>query len=257
MDRGEPDGRGGALYDRIGGTYRATRREDPRIAARIDAALGDARSVANIGAGAGAYEPSNREVLAVEPSIAMIEQRPPGAAPAIQASAERLPIPDAAFDAVLAVNTVQHWADVRAGLREARRVARKRVVIFLRDAQAGTPFWLTGDYLPRLDASRRMTPIIAAIRELLPSAEARPVALPRDCADGLFTAFWARPEVYLDSHARRNISNFALARDEDVTSGLARLSADLASGAWDRRHADLRSLPELDLGHRILVAELS
>ena len=139
------------VYERIGVTYRATRETEPRIAAAILDALGDARSVVNVGAGTGSYEPSDREVLAVEPSAGMIAQRPRGSAPAIHASAEALPLDDDSFDAALAVNTVHHWTDVRAGLRELRRVARKRVVIFLRDPRRGVPFWLVVRLLPALD----------------------------------------------------------------------------------------------------------
>jgi SAM-dependent methyltransferase len=245
------------LYDRIGGSYRATRGSDPRVAALIDDALGDARSVVNVGAGTGAYEPSDREVLAVEPSATMIAQRPQGSAPAIQASAESLPLADDSFDAALAVNTVHHWADLRAGLREFRRVARKRIVIFLRDAGSGVPFWLVDDYLPELDPSHRMSATVATIAdELRPLAVVR-VRLPRDCFDGLFSAYWGRPEMYLDDEIRRNISNFALAAEDDVANGVARLQADLESGAWDRRYGHLRSLPELDLGHRLLISELA
>lgn len=246
-----------ALYDHIGKSYGATRRRDPRIAARIEAALGDARSVVDVGAGTGAYEPTDREVLAVEPSHTMIAQRPPGSAPVIQASAEKLPLPDGSFDAALAVATIQHWTDVRAGLRELRRVARKRIVIFLRNPESGAPFWLTEDYLPRLDPSRKNAAIVAAIRDELPSVTALPVPLPRDCEDGLFSAYWGRPEMYLDGEARNNISNFMLADADDMARGLARLQADLASGAWDRRYGVFRSLPELDLGHRLLIAELA
>jgi SAM-dependent methyltransferase len=245
-----------ALYDRIGASYRATRGQDPRIAALIAGALGDARSVVNVGAGVGAYEPTDREVLAVEPSETMIAQRPPGAAPVIQAGAEKLPLQDGSFDAALAVNTVQHWTDLRAGLRELRRVARRRIVIFLRDARSGAPFWLTRDYLPSLDPSRKLAAIVEVIREELPSVEALPVRLPRDCADGVFTAYWGRPEMYVDAEIRRNISNFALAAGDELARGLASLRADLESGAWDRKYGHLRSLPELDLGHRVFVAEL-
>ncbi|MDQ3401299.1 MAG: class I SAM-dependent methyltransferase [Chloroflexota bacterium] len=244
------------LYDRIGRSYRVTRRPDPRIAAAIDAALGDVRSVVNVGAGVGAYEPAAREVLAVEPSATMIEQRPQGSAPVIQASAEELPLADDSFDAALAVNTVHHWTDLRAGLAEIRRVACERIVIFLRDPRSGAPFWLVDDYLPALDPSGRMSAIVETIEDELRPVTARPVALPRDCVDGLFSAYWGRPERYLDSNVRRNISNFALAADDELADGLARLAADLASGAWDRRYGHLRSLSELDLGHRILVAEL-
>jgi SAM-dependent methyltransferase len=246
-----------ALYDRIGGTYRATRREDPRIAAAIIEALGDARSVVNVGAGIGSYEPTDREVLAIEPSATMIAQRPPGSARVVQASAEKLPLDDHAFDAALAVATVQHWHDLRAGLGELRRVARKRIVIFLRHADAGVPFWLTEEYLPTLDAGRRTAALVSTIREELPSIDARPVPVPRDCLDGLGTAYWARPEMYLDEGVRRNISIFALADPHDVERGLARLREDLVSGAWDRKHGHLRSLPALDLGLRLFVAELT
>jgi SAM-dependent methyltransferase len=243
-------------YDRIGANYGATRVPDPRIAALIHDALGEARSVVNVGAGTGAYEPTDREVLAVEPSQTMIAQRPPGSAPVIQASAEALPLADTSFDAALAVNTVHHWTDLRAGLRELRRVARKRIVIFLRDGRAGAPFWLVEDYLPRLDQQRMTAAIVATIEQELGPLAAIPVRLPRDCLDGLFSAYWARPEMYLDSEIRRNISNFALAAEHELASGLARLQADLESGVWDRRYGDLRSLPQLDLGHRLLIAEL-
>jgi SAM-dependent methyltransferase len=242
-----------ALYDRIGTHYATTRTPDVRIARLIRAALGDARSVLNVGAGAGAYEPNDLEVLAVEPSAAMIAQRPVGAAPALQASAEQLPLPDKSYDAALAVNTVHHWRDLRAGLGELRRVARKRIVIFMRDGSRGEPFWLE-DYLPALDRSRKASEMTETIEHELRPVTALPVLLPRDCSDGLFSAYWARPEMYLDSAVRRNISQFALASEDEVGEGLARLASDLESGAWDRLHGHLRSLPELDLGHRLLVA---
>jgi SAM-dependent methyltransferase len=244
-----------SLYDRIGTGYQATRRADPHVAALILDALGDARSVVNVGAGTGAYEPADREVLAVEPSATMIAQRPRGSAPVIHATAEELPLEDDSFDAALAVNTVHHWLELPAGLRELRRVARRRIVIFLRDPRRGASFWLVEDYLPVLENSERISSIVETIeQELGPITEA-PVPLPRDCRDGLFSAYWARPERYLDPETRRNISNFALADDADLTEGLARLADDLDSGAWDRRYGQLRSLAELDLGHRLLVAE--
>lgn len=165
------------LYEDIGGSYSATRKQDPRIAALIKDALGDARSVVNVGAGTGAYEPTDREVLAVEPSETMIAQRPHGSAPVIRASAENLPLPDGSYDAALAVSTVHHWTDLRAGLHELRRVARQRVVIFLRDPESGTPFWLTEDYLPSLDPSRRISAIVEAIEAEFRSVQALPVRL--------------------------------------------------------------------------------
>ena len=155
------------------------------------------------------------------------------------------------------MNTVQHWTDLRAGLRELRRVARKRIVIFLRDGRSGVPFWLVEDYLPALDPSPRISATAETIEDELGPVTALPVPLPRDCLDGLFSAYWGRPEMYLDSEIRRNISNFALAVEEGFAEGLARLKADLESGAWDRRYGDLRSLAELDLGHRLLIAEVA
>jgi hypothetical protein len=146
---------------------------------------------------------------------------------------------------------------VRAGLRELRRVARKRIVIFLRDGRQGAPFWLVEDYLPALDEPARTAAIVETIEHELGPVTERPVPLPRECCDGLFSAYLARPERYLDGAIRRNISNFALASERDLSDGLARLEADLASGAWDGRYGQLRALPELDLGHRLFIAELA
>lgn len=166
-----------------------------------------------------------------------------------------MPLGDDSFDAALAVNTVHHWADLEAGLRELRRVARKRVVIVLRNPQEGTHFWLV-DYLPALDSSEKMAAVVATIEHEFQRLIRDSLPLPGDCVDGVFTAFWARPEMYLEETVRRNMSNFALADDNYVDAGLARLQDDLDSGEWDRRYGHLRSLTELDLGYRILIAEL-
>ena len=244
------------LYDRIGASYNTTRREDPRIAALIVEALGDARSVVNVGAGTGAYEPTDRDVVAIEPSAKMIAQRAWNAARAIRASAEQIPLADRSVDAAMAVNTLQHWTDVRAGLRELRRIARKRIVIFLRHGEVGTPFWLFDEYFPSIDRSRRISTIVSVIHEELPSVTARTVLFPCDCSDGVGTAYWNRPEMYLDEEVRKNISNFAMADRAEIEKGVERLRSDLASGKWDRRHGHLRAMNAIDLGHRILIAEL-
>lgn len=244
------------IYDSIGGTYGVTRKQDPRIAAAIHEALGDARSVVNVGAGAGSYEPTDKEVFAVEPSATMIAQRPKSLAPAIQARAEELPFRDGSFDAVLAVNTLHHWTDLRAGLRELRRIARRRIVIFLRDPNAGNRFWLTRDYFPALDGSHRIAALVEAVRDQFKAIQDVPVSLSSDCADGLFSAYWSRPEMYLDEKIRRNISNFALETEDSLARGLSSLKTDLSSGVWDRKYGHLRSLAELDLGHRILVVKV-
>lgn len=243
---------GGARYDRIGTTYTATRRPDPRIERAIREALGDARTVVNVGAGTGAYEPEDREVIAIEPSATMIDQR---AAPAVQGVAEALPLDDGSVDAALAVSTLHHWHDVPRGLAELRRVARGRIVIFTWDRAFAGRFWLTRDYVPEIDAwTVGRLPTLEQIADALGPLERRPVPIPRDCQDGFLRAFWARPEAYLDEGVRRNISQFNLVDPEHVRRGIDRLADDLAGGAWDARNAQLRDLDELDLGYVVLVA---
>jgi SAM-dependent methyltransferase len=242
-----------ARYDAIGRTYSATRGTDPRIAARIWDALGDARTVVNVGAGTGSYEPPDRDVTAVEPSAVMIAQRPPGAAPAVQASAEALPFEDASFDAAMAVLTLHHWSDLRAGCAELRRVARDRVVVFSWDPTYVGRMWLGAEYFPQY--SREDAEGFPSLAEQAAAlgAEAEVVPIPWDCRDGFFSAFWRRPEAYLDPAVRAGISTLAKRSEDELAEGLARLRADLESGAWARRHADLLERDELDLGYRLLV----
>jgi SAM-dependent methyltransferase len=243
-----------ARYDAIGQTYTATRQTEPRIATRIWAALGDARTVVNVGAGTGNYEPPDREVTAVEPSAVMIAQRPPGAAPAVQAGAERLPFADASFDAAMAVLTLHHWDDWRAGCVELRRVARKRVVVFSWDPTCRRRMWLGPEYFDHLiDPDVERFPSLAEQTAAL-RARVEVVPIPWDCRDGFHGAFWRRPEAYLDPAVRAGISSLAN-REAELADGLARLRADIESGAWTRRHADLLERDEIDLGYRLLVAD--
>jgi SAM-dependent methyltransferase len=243
-----------ALYDRLGVGYTSTRRADPRIAAAIHAALGDAVTVVNIGAGAGAYEPDDRKLVAIEPSKVMIAQRPATAAPAIVAGAEELPMADDSVDAAMAILTDHHWADRARGLREMRRVARRRAVVFPHDPQVGADFWLAREYLPtflRRLQGKRLADLMAPLGDV----ELRPVPIPHDCADGFLGAFWRRPHAYLDPEVRAGISVFRLLPEDEVAAAVAALRADLESGAWARRHADLLEREELDLGFRLVVAE--
>ena len=243
-----------ARYDVIGRTYATTRSTDPRIAARIWAALGDARTVLNVGAGAGSYEPPDRDVTAVEPSAVMRAQRPPGAAPCVAGVAEALPFADDSFDAVMGSLTLHHWTDWRAGVAETLRVARDRVVLFTWDPAFRDVHWLGPEYMP---TTRETTAGFASIEEqaaALGAASVEVVPIPWDCRDGFFSAFWRRPEAYLDANVREGISVFHRSDPEGVAAGLARLRADLASGEWARRHADLLERAELDLGYRLLVA---
>jgi len=237
----------GALYDRIGTGYTKVRGEDPRIAAAIDAALGDARTVVNVGAGAGSYEPRDREVTAVEPSEVMIGQRPPGAARVVQASAEALPFADGAFDAAMTVLSHHHWTDQVAGLREMRRVAR-RAVNFMWDPACSLG-WLVDDYLTSFKPTGLTAAEVAAI---LGARHVEPVPVPHDCRDGFLSAYWRRPYAYLDPGVRAGISVFRLLPPADVYDAMTRLARDLDSGEWHRRHAELLELEAWDLGYRLV-----
>jgi SAM-dependent methyltransferase len=246
-----------AAYDRIGRGFGDVRRPDPRIAKAIWAALGDASSVINVGAGAGSYEPSDREVIAVEPSALMIAQRPRDAAPAIQAAAEQLPLADQAVDAGMAVLSLQHWTDVEQGLRELTRVVRRRVVLVTMDVEVLGRLWIIGDYLPETLADHAAAfPSIARLLELLPGASAAPIPVPRDCSDGFMAAFWGRPEAYLDAAIRAATSPWHQLAPAIVDRALNRLQRDLASGEWDRRHGELRAQRELDVGLRLVCGDV-
>jgi SAM-dependent methyltransferase len=247
-----------APYDRIGGGYNRHRRADPRIAARIEEALGDARSVLNVGAGAGSYEPSDREVVAVEPSAEMISQRPVGAAPVVQASAEKLPFDDDSFDAVMAVLTAHHWTDLRAGLDEVLRVARHRVVMVAFDPDALEELWITADYFPEMLGLRRNSGASTGnLVELLPGARSVLLPVPHDCEDHFFAALWARPELLFDEDVVRPMWAWRSISEESRRVGRARLAADLESGAWEKRYGHLRDEQELDVGLRLVLAELA
>ncbi|MBK7189491.1 MAG: methyltransferase domain-containing protein [bacterium] len=240
------------LYDHLGRDYGSYRRPDPRLAAAILAALGDAAPVVNVGAGAGSYEPTDREVLAVEPALAMVRQRAPGTAPVVRASATHLPLRSGSFAAALAVLTVHHWPDRVRGLRELARVARERVVILNHDPLAAS-FWLVDDYFPEIrEIDRGIFPTLAEFESALGPVTVTPLPIPHDCTDGFLGAYWRRPQAYLDPGVRHAISTFA--RVTEVEAGLARLRADLDSGAWERRHGHLLGLPEVDLGYRLVTA---
>jgi SAM-dependent methyltransferase len=250
------------LYDRIGTTYTSTRRPDPRIERAIHDALGDAQSVLNVGAGAGGYEPTDREVVAVEPSPVMIAQRPAGAARVVRAAAERLPFDDGSFDAAMAVLSDHHWEDRRRGLEELRRVARRRVVLFNIDPARANALWMTTEYLPAfldLIEPRYREPGYweSELRSIFGTVRVTEVPIPHDCADGFYGAFWRRPHAYLDPVVRAGISVFAQLDPGHVERGIAALASDLESGAWERRHRDLLALEELSLDYYVVVAELA
>jgi len=244
-------------YDRMGVGYTEVRRADPRIEARIHRALGEARVVLNVGAGAGSYEPLDREVIAVEPSPVMIAQRPPEVARAIQAVAEDLPLDDNSVDATMGVFTLHHWDDVERGLAEVLRVTRRRIAFVTLDLDATADMWLCRDYLPEIvEHDRRVFPTIERLGELLPGLRIEPLPVPAGCTDGFCVALWDRPEAHLDPEVRRASSIWHQLPDEVSARGLERLRGDLESGEWGRRHGELRTRSELDVGLRLVVAEL-
>lgn len=248
-----------ALYNTIGRAYATHRRPDPRIAAAISAALGDAGSVVNVGAGAGSYEPTDRTVLAVEPSDVMICQRaaPPLAAPCVQGSAEALLLETKSFDAAMAILTIHHWPDPERGLREMARVARKRVVL-LTWVPDSPPFWLTQDYFPEVLAHDRTifptaVALVTLLERVIGPTRITPAPVPYDCIDGFLCAYWRRPECYLDAERRGCISSFARI---DAEPGLAKLRADISSGRWAERNRGILNLEAMDLGYRLVTCEV-
>ena len=245
-------------YDRIGPGYAALRREDPRFRARIEAALGAARSVINVGAGSGSYEPSGRRVVAIEPSTVMVAQRRVGLAPVLRASAGALPLPSGSVDAAMAILTVHHWDDEQErGVREMRQVARGPIVILTYDPRISGTMWLMADYLPEVaELDQRIFPLPERLAGWLGgTVRVEEVPIPADTPDWMLGAFWAHPERVLDPRARAATSGFARMSPLVVERVAAAVRRDLTDGTWDRRHGHLRTLPACDVGLRLVVGE--
>jgi SAM-dependent methyltransferase len=247
------------VYDTIGKGYVAHRRVEPRWAAVINEQLGHGQVVVNVGAGTGNYEPVDRAVVAIEPSSVMVEQRPADAAPVVRGSGSAIPVRSGCADVALAILTMHHWDDWAAGLAELCRVAPRRIVLTM-DFEMHASFWFLQDYVPEVrEATRVLEPGYVAVAEAI-GADVNaviPLLVPRDMEDGVLGAYWCRPEAYLDPAVRANCSGLALADPAVVARGVAALEADLASGAWQRRHTDLADLQAIDLGYRLVVADVS
>ena len=240
----------GTSYDTIGVNYSDLRTPDPRIGSRIDAALGSAETVLNVGAGAGSYEPTDRRITALEPSVEMIRQRGASAAPVVRGHAEDLPFDDNSFDASMAILTVHHRTDKAKGLGEMRRVTRGPIVLLTYDP-SHRGFWLL-DYFPELVAlDEAQMPRLESYEAWLGPVEIAVVPIPHDCTDGFLCAYWRRPRAYLDPRIRNAMSPFWAIGD--IAEGLERLSSDLDTGAWEQRHSDLLNLDERDWGYRLVT----
>jgi SAM-dependent methyltransferase len=244
-------------YNRDDIRFSRHRQTDPRIAAIVHAALGPCHTVLNVGAGAGSYEPSDRYVLAIEPSVTMRAQRPAHLAPAIIGTAESLPLDDKTFDASMAMVTTHHWSDPQKGLLEMRRVTRRRILILTFDPDALDCFWNI-DYFPNVVATerRRYLTIDRIITILDASCEVQPVPIPLDCTDGFQEAFYGRPEAFLDPEVRRAQSAWGFLTEAQQEAELRQLRADLASGAWDRKQGQLRTQPSFVGALRLIAATL-
>ncbi len=254
MSRFEDGSAGDADYGLIGAGYARIRQPDPRIAAQFHAAFGDAKTVLNVGAGAGSYEPTDRDVTAVEPSASMRAQRPAQLSPAIDATADHLPFDDDSFDAAMASVTVHQWPDLEAGLGEMRRVTTGPVVILTFDPVPPQHWWIM-DYVPELlEVEARRMPAIERIAAAVgDTAEIRTVLIPNDCIDGFGQAFYGRPERMLDPEVRRAMSAWSFVPEASVEQFEHSLSADLASGAWDEKYGAFRELTEFDGGLRLVI----
>ncbi|MCP3919675.1 MAG: methyltransferase domain-containing protein [bacterium] len=242
-------------YESLDDEYAVSRRTDPVIARQIHAALGAARSVLNVGAGTGSYEPEDRHVVAVEPSRTMRSKRPPSAVPAIACTADELPFDPGSFDASMAVLTVHHWPNLKRGLAELRRVTRGPVLVVSFDAGADTEFWMA-DYAPEMTAveERRYGPIARIVDGLGGQAEVLPVAVPRDCVDWFQAALYARPELFLRKPVRDAQSAWSHLPDGVEARVVHALADDLESGAWDERYGVLRSQPRIRCQMRLVIA---
>jgi SAM-dependent methyltransferase len=244
-------------YEQHGRTYAHHRRPDPRIAERVHAALGDARTVLNVGAGTGSYEPTDRWVLAVEPSATMRAQRPTDAAPAIAASAEALPLDDDAVDAAMACVTIHHWESAAAGLAELRRVARGPVVVFTFEL-GDLPAWQQEFLHEGLLWERPRFPAIDDVAAALGGrARVERIPTPGDCVDGFFEAFWRRPEQLLDPAVRSAQSMWAVLPPGEERRIVERLAAALESGAWDAEYGHLRQQESFRGALRLVISEAS
>lgn len=241
-----------ALYDTIGRGYRHYRKPDHRIANQIRLAIGNASTVCNVGAGTGSYEPTDMNVTPVEPSRVMIMQRDDPSS-VVQAVAEQMPFPDGAFDVSMAILTVHHWSDPIGGLREMKRISRRQVIMTF-DTDVVDSFWLVRDYFPEItefDKQRGLS--IAKLRDALGTCSVFPVMVPWDCTDGFLTAYWRRPQAYLDSGVRNSISSFAHIQEDTKANAISRLANDIQTGRWSARNVELLDRTEMDFGYRLIV----
>lgn len=242
------------IYDKIGRTYSTTRCTDPKIAAQLYAELEGATRIVNIGAGTGSYEPSDVDLVAVEPSAKMIAQRPSNGHPVKQASAEKLPFADNSFSHAMTVLSMHHWEDRALAFSEINRVTTEKFVALTWDPHS-EPFWLTRDYFPKIhEMDSQIFPDLDELNQYFDAVIMRPLLVPSDCQDGFFAAFWRRPEAYLSPEVRQSMSPFS--KVENLEAGLQKLGEDLASREWPQKNHAILNAPALDVGYRVVTAKV-
>jgi SAM-dependent methyltransferase len=242
-------------YNRQAQNYGQIRQEDRRIQAVIDLALGCARTVLNIGAGTGSYEPKDRYVLALEPSLTMRAQRRSGMAPAMIGTASEIPFDDDTFDASMAMLTVHHWPDLAKGLGEMARVTAGPRIVMSFDPDAHTDFWMF-DYVPEMAVVERARyPAISKIVEGLGGVvEVLTLPVARDCTDRFQVALYARPEEFLIEAVRRSQSAWNFLEAGVEARFVQQLGHDLETGVWDVKYGHLRHQDTIDCQLRLIVS---
>ena len=243
-------------YDQFGHQYSGQRRTEPRIATYIQRALGDAETVLNVGAGTGSYEPDDRYVVAVEPSIAMRTQRINNKkAPAVIGTADTLPFDNQSFDASTAFLTVHHWPDMKKGLQELRRVTRSQVIIMTFDPDALDKFWNAEYFSEVIDVEKQRYPSIDFLTDALGgNCEVQEIPVPLDCVDGFQEAYYGRPEAFLSKNVRKAQSAWGFIQEEEQERIIKRLAEDLQSGQWDSKYGYFRSQSEFTCALRLVIA---
>ena len=245
-------------YDSKNHNYSDIRKADPRIGAYVRKSLNDSNTILNVGAGTGSYEPDDKFVIAVEPSSVMRAKRLTlGKNPAVNAKADDLPFDDRSFDAVMAILTIHHWPDLRSGLLEVKRVAKKKIAILTYDPEMLDIFW-NARYFPRLiEIERSRYPKLEQISAYLgEEITITNIKIPLNCTDGFQEAFYGRPEAFLREEVRNAQSAWGFLDKGLEIEYVKRLSDDLASGEWDRLYGYHRTLPEFEGAFRLLEVNL-
>lgn len=241
-------------YDKNQHDYASNRKADPRIEQLVWERLGDSQSVINVGAGTGSYEPPDKYVVAVEPSSVMRGMRTLlGRNPAVNAVAQNLPFDDGSFDASLAILTIHHWPDLRAGLAEMRRVTRKTMILLTYDPAGLDSFW-NAEYFPEVvEAERGRYPTITSLTSLFDAVTTViPIPIPLDCTDGFQEAFYGRPEAFLREEVRRAQSAWGFVDQPTERRLISNFAEALRNGSWDKAYGHYRTAPTFTGAFRLV-----